>query len=91
MRAKIGQKVRVTNHEFGYFSLGSICECMQKDDNDDLFRVVKGRSSQDAMWWMDENDYEIIEEETEQHETITPSMVVISWADWLEYQNLKNK
>jgi hypothetical protein len=87
MKAKIGQKVRVTNHEFGYFSLGSICECMQEDKNEDLFRVVKGISTHEAMWWMDEEDYEIIQEP----ETINPSMVVISWADWLEYQNLKNK
>jgi len=91
IQAKTGQRVKVTDPKFHYFSHGSICECINIGQGTQQFRLLKGTSQDDGEYWMDENDYEIIEEQTEQPETITPSMVVISWADWLEYQNLKNK
>jgi len=53
-----------------------------------MFKLIDGYSLHDGVWMMEAKRYEIIEEQTE---TLNPSMVVISWADWLEYQNLKNK
>jgi hypothetical protein len=56
-----------------------------------MFKLIDGYSLHNEVWMMEAKRYEIIEEQTEQTKTINPSMVVISWADWLEYQNLKNK
>ena len=84
IEAKTGQRVKVTDPKFQYFSIGSICECT----GDKMFKLIDGYSLHDEVWMMEAKRYEIIEEQTE---TINPLMVVISWADWLEYQNLKNK
>ena len=88
MRAKKGQKVRVINPSFHYFSHGSICECLDVEGGIQKFMVLEGSSVNSEEYWMDENDYEIIYEESES--ILNPSMVVISWADWVEYQKLKN-
>ena len=89
MRAKKGQKVRINNPEFGCATVGSIYKCVNiETDGMDKFESITLIDEEDYHTiYISENIYEIIQDP----ETITPSMVVISWADWLEYQNLKNK
>jgi len=99
-RAKVGEWVRVTDEDFRFYSVGTICECINYVT--EKFKLIQPKSVRDEVYserYMDTNRYQIltpseraeIEKELgmKKEPDIVPSMVVISFEDWKEYQMLK--